>query len=115
MARLTVVAGSFAAHVLGARLRSEGIDVELRGAVSGPYPFTVGRMAEVEVWVEAEALDDARLVLLADEVEDALEPEPPVPAEPRPVGLWYVAAGLLVVLVVLALSRAFQMATGLAG
>ena len=45
---------------LAARLRSEGIDVQLRGAVDGgPYGLTVGAMARVDVWVPEDQLDDA--------------------------------------------------------
>jgi putative signal transducing protein len=72
MRQVTWVSGSFAAHLLAARLRSEGIDVQLRGAVDGPYGLTVGDMARVDVWVPADQLDDASLVLLATEVDAAL-------------------------------------------
>jgi hypothetical protein len=72
MERLTWVSGSFSAHVLNARLRSEGIDSELRGPVDGPYALTVGDLARVEVYVPADQMDDAELVVLAAEVDDAL-------------------------------------------
>jgi hypothetical protein len=72
MRQVTWVSGSFTAHLLAARLRSEGIDVQLRGAVDGPYGLTVGDMARVDVWVPADQLDDASLVLLATEVDAAL-------------------------------------------
>jgi putative signal transducing protein len=72
MERLTWVSGSFSAHVLNARLRSEGIDAELRGPVDGPYAFTVGDLGRVEVYVPADQMDDARLVVLASEVDAAL-------------------------------------------
>jgi len=72
MRQVTWVSGSFAAHLLAARLRSEGIDVQLRGAVDGPYGLTVGDMARVDVWVPEDQLDDAALVLLAGEVDSAL-------------------------------------------
>ncbi len=67
--RLTTVRGSFAAHVLEARLASEGIRCELRGSLGGPYPLTVGAGAFVDVYVPDDELDDARYVLLADEVD----------------------------------------------
>jgi hypothetical protein len=77
MVRLTQVHGSFAARVLVARLADEGIDARLRGPVDGPYRFTVGEMARVEVYVPGDQLDDAAYVLLANEVEDATAlPEP---------------------------------------
>jgi hypothetical protein len=73
MCRLTWVAGSFSAHVMAARLRSEGIDVQLRGALDGTYGFTVGDMARVDLWVPEDQLDDAQLVMLASEVDIAMD------------------------------------------
>ncbi len=72
MQRLTYVSGSFSAHVLRARLHSEGIETELRGPVDGPYLLTVGDMARIEVYVPSDQMDDALLVLLVDEVDAAL-------------------------------------------
>jgi hypothetical protein len=72
MQRLTWVNGSFTAHVLRARLCSEGIDAELRGAVDGPYVVTVGDLARVEVFVPEDQMEDARLVMLAGEVDAAM-------------------------------------------
>ena len=83
MERLTWVSGSFSAHVLNARLRSEGIDAELRGPVDGPYALTVGDMARVDVYVPADQMEprfwriytgqsDAQLVVLAAEVDATL-------------------------------------------
>lgn len=80
---LTTVHGSFAAHVLAARLESEGIDVELRGAIASPYGLTVGDMARVDLYVPEDQMDDARLVLLASEVDAAMaltDPDAPVVA-----------------------------------
>jgi hypothetical protein len=103
MTPLTQVAGTFRAQVLAARLRSEGIASELRGAIGGAYGFTVGDMARVDVYVPEDALDDARYVLLADEVDAALA----APTEwwdagveqerPNRHWLWWVAAALLAV------------------
>jgi len=70
--QLTWVSGSFTAHVLEAKLRAEGIDCELRGSVDGPYALTFGDMARVDLFVPAEQLEDARLVLLAGEIDEAL-------------------------------------------
>jgi hypothetical protein len=103
MTLLTSVGGSFRAHVLLARLESEGIDAQLRGPVDGAYGITVGDMARVDVYVPTEQLDDARYVLLADEVDDSM-------AAPREWGdagsrrpgsrwLWLVALVLLAVTV----------------
>jgi Putative prokaryotic signal transducing protein len=72
MTSLTWVSGSFSAHVVAARLQSEGIDVELRGAIDSPYGLTVGDMARVDVYVPEDQLDDARMVLLIDEVDATL-------------------------------------------
>ena len=74
---LTTVHGAFTAHVLAARLASEGIDVQLRGAVDAAYGLTVGDMARVDVFVPEDQIEDARLVLLAAEVDDAMEPSEP--------------------------------------
>src|SRR5437660_9329993 len=72
MAPLTWVAGAFRARVLAARLESEGIDAQLRGALESPYGLTMGDMARIDVYVPEDQLADARYVLLADEVDDAL-------------------------------------------
>ncbi len=77
MEQLTWVCGSFEARVLAARLYDEGIDAELRGALDSPYSFTVGDLARVDVYVPSEQAEDARLVMLAIEVDTATElPEP---------------------------------------
>src|SRR5215212_6621102 len=72
MAPLTWVAGAFRAQVLAARLESEGIDAQLRGALASPYGLTMGDMARVDVFVPEDQLDDAKYVLLADEVDATL-------------------------------------------
>jgi hypothetical protein len=105
MTLLTSVSGSFRGHVLAARLESEGIDAQLRGAVDGPYGLTVGDMARVDVYVPAEQLVDARYVLLADEVDESMAP----PTEWWDAGTgndgrtrwpWYVALALVCTIVV---------------
>jgi hypothetical protein len=84
MACLTTVGGSFAAHVIAARLGAEGITVKLRGAIDSPYQFTVGDMSRVEVFVPEDELDDAKLVLLVDEVDFVLDlpPQRDAPSDP---------------------------------
>jgi hypothetical protein len=72
MRQLTWVSGSSAAHLLAARLQSEGIDVQLRGAVDAPYGLTVGPMARVDLYVPEDQLEDASLVMLAGEVDQVL-------------------------------------------
>jgi hypothetical protein len=83
MVPLTTVSGSFRAHVMAARLESEGIDAQLRGSLDGPYGLTVGDMARIDVYVPAEQLDDAKFVLLADEVDASLA---------APSDWWYAGA-----------------------
>jgi hypothetical protein len=96
MQLLTWVGGSFAARVLAARLQSEGIDVDLRGAIDGPYSLTVGDMARVDVYVPTDQMEDARLVLLADEVDAAFDDVPdPVPTSSAHWPMW-IALVLLV-------------------
>jgi hypothetical protein len=101
MAPLTWVAGAFRAQVLAARLESEGIDAQLRGALASPYGLTMGDMARVDVFVPEDQLDDAKYVLLADEIDATLA----APTDWWDAGrerprasrrwLWWVAATLL--------------------
>jgi hypothetical protein len=70
MTRLTSVPGSFRAHVLAARLTDEGFDVELRGAFVGQYGLTVGDLARVDVYVPDDQIEEASIVLLANEVDE---------------------------------------------
>jgi len=69
MVHLTTVVGSFHAHVLAARLGTEGITVELRGLSEGPYPLP----ANVNVYVHEDELELARSLLLADAVDAAFD------------------------------------------
>jgi hypothetical protein len=69
MAHLTTVGGSFHARVVAARLGAEGILVELRGPVDGPYPD----LGSVDVWVPEDQLGEAREVLLGDAVDAAFD------------------------------------------
>lgn len=57
---LATVGDASIANLLAARLRSEGIDVWLRGEATGPYPVAIGGLAEVQVFVKADRLPDAR-------------------------------------------------------
>ena len=76
MTRLTTVGGSFAARVLQARLQDEGLTAELRGNVDSPYAFTVGAMSRVDVYVPDHDLEDAKLVMLVNEVDSVLDLPP---------------------------------------
>ncbi len=99
LSRLTSVQGSFRAKVMAARLADEGVDVVLRGPVDGPYALTVGDLARIDVLVPEDQLEDAKLVLLVDEVDEADEilddDRPPVRARSR-LRLWAAAAALFV-------------------
>jgi hypothetical protein len=65
MVPLTEAADGFAARVIAARLGSEGIICAVRGD-ENPYP-----VGPAVVWVEESRLEEARALLLADEVEDS--------------------------------------------
>jgi hypothetical protein len=101
MTRLTSVYGSFRARVMAARLEDEGFDVQLRGALDGPYGLTVGEMARVDVYVPDDQFDQASLVLLVSEVDEADEilddDRPPIRA--HPVQVVVVAAFILFVVI----------------
>ena len=70
---------------MAARLEAEGIGVALRGAVHSPYQFTVGEMSRVDVYVADHDMDDARVVLLIDEVDATLDLPP---QKDRPLGVF---------------------------
>jgi hypothetical protein len=101
MARLTSVHGSFGAHVVAARLVSEGFDVELRGALANPYALTVGEMARIDVYVPEDQVDDASYVLLVNEVDAVLDEDEPRRSRVQPVPR--VIAGLLLAAALLSL------------
>ena len=69
MRHLTTVQGSFHGRVIAARLGAEGILVDLRGLSEGPYPL----QGAVEIFVGEEQLALAREILLADEVDAAVD------------------------------------------
>jgi hypothetical protein len=71
MVPLTTVGSTFEARVVMARLGAEGILTQLRGARDGVYPLP----GPVEVLVIADQAEEARELLLADQVE-ALFDEP---------------------------------------
>jgi hypothetical protein len=107
LVRLATVPSPNLAHVLAARLGSEGIDCLLTGGVDSPYRFTVGQMARVEMWVHPEDVEDARTVLLAAEVDDTLggrlsDERRAVPVRPL---MFMAAAVLLVVMLGAAILR----------
>jgi hypothetical protein len=92
MVHLVSVGSSFHARVIAARLGSDGIPTELRGAVDGPYPG----MGQVDVYVRGDDAEVARELLLVDEVESVFEPEP----DPTPYRIPVLAAWIAVIAVV---------------
>jgi hypothetical protein len=69
MVPLTTVGSTFEARVVMARLGAEGILTQLRGARDGVYPLP----GPVEVLVIADQAEEARELLLADQVEALFE------------------------------------------
>ena len=47
------------AQIMAARLRAAGIDVRLHGENFGPYPIPLGELADTEIWVPREKVDQA--------------------------------------------------------
>jgi len=70
MVPFTTVGSAFEGRVLIARLGADGILAQLRGAREGPYPLP----GPVEVLVVSEQVDEARELLLADQVEALFDP-----------------------------------------
>ena len=102
MTRLTSVYGSFRAHVLAARLEDEGFDVQLRGALDSPYGLTVGDLAQVDVYVPGDQIEEASMVMLVtevDEVDDRFDDDLPPLGARRHVSGRVVAALILFVLI----------------
>lgn len=100
MTRLTTVGGSFAARVLQARLEDEGLTVQLRGNIDSQYAFTVGALSRVDIYVPEYDLEDAKLVMLVNEVDSVLDlpPQRERPSDPwgeRALWLVLVAIALL--------------------
>lgn len=68
---LTSTTNAFEAKVIAARLQAEGLQPELRG-VDGPYPLLYGALAVVGIWVPEDEMNDAQLVMLATEIDNAV-------------------------------------------
>jgi hypothetical protein len=101
MVRLATVRSTFHARVIAARLGAEGIMVQLRGNVDGVYP-----MGDTHVFVEADALDTAREVLLLDEVESAFDEPVDEPVDRSLTWPRWVVLAAIVAVAALAFSRA---------
>ena len=89
------------AMLLRARLESEGIEARVRGEALGPYRLNVGSMAVTELWISPERIEEARLILLAADVDAIVaevEPIGPGPsANPLRSWAWWVVAAILAV------------------
>ena len=83
--RLTRVGEPFLAGILAARLRSEGIDVRLHGEAFGPYPVTVGEMAQTEIWVLDDRVEEASRILIEAEAQSTIERSDPEREEPETI------------------------------
>lgn len=81
--RLTTVSDVAAARILVARLEVEGISGRIHSEALGPYPLTVGQMAEAEIWVLDDRLEEAGHILLDAEVREAVAPAVPDGSPPR--------------------------------
>jgi Putative prokaryotic signal transducing protein len=102
LTRLTSVYGAFRARVMAAHLEDEGFDVVLRGALNSPYGLTVGDLARVDVYVPDDQVDEAMLVLLVTEVDEAdivLDDDRPPVRDPYVPRAW---VGALLAFLVLA-------------
>ena len=91
---LTTVGDANTASILAARLRAEGIEVRVHGDAQSIYPVTVGALAETQLWVMSDKIDEASTLLLDAEINDALEPierDAPPPSPGMPVELRLVA------------------------
>lgn len=91
---LTRVGDVTSAQVLAALLRAEGIEVRVHSQAFGPYPVTVGQMAETDLWVLSDRVEDASRVLLNAEVNHTMydaDPDtrrrPGMPLEVRLIAL----------------------------
>lgn len=101
---LTRVGDITAASILAALLRSEGIEVRVHSQSFGPYPVTVGQMAETELWVMSDRVEDASEILLDAEVTDAMaaaDPEPPEERMAAPIEFRLLALAMGLVLFIL--------------
>lgn len=88
------------AMLLRARLESEGIDARVRGEALGPYRLNVGAMGVTELWISPDRMEEARLILLAADVDAIVadvEPLGPGPSTNRfRSWIWWLVAAALV-------------------
>jgi hypothetical protein len=95
------------ARVLAARLDAEGIDVRVHSESLGPYPVTVGGLAEAELWVLSDRVDEANQILLDADVNSVLASvdDKRAPPEPLPSGIRAIAIAVGLVIVMLWIVR----------
>lgn len=103
------VGDAMTARLAAALLESMGIATHLRGEAFGPYPVTVGRMAQTEIWVRRSDLADAEAAL--EETRQRAEHRDPSgasePAWPVPSALAAAVAIILGLAVVITAMRLF--------
>ncbi len=92
---------SFHARVIAARLGSEGIVTDLRGNIDGLYP-----VGDVHVYVDQADLEEAREILLVDDVESAFDETDDAGDVGTPPALWLIL-GVILVLAAMTFSRTF--------
>jgi hypothetical protein len=97
--RIATVSDLATGQVLAARLRSENIEVRLHSQAFGPYPMTVGHLAEAELWVASDRVEEAGQILLDAEVRDAIAPaevgESTTATLPAPLRMVALGVGLI--------------------
>jgi hypothetical protein len=91
----------FHARVIAARLGTEGIVTDLRGNIDGLYP-----VGDVHVFVDQEDLEEAREILLVDDIESAFDEPEDMADLGAPPALWLVLGAILGIAAVL-FSRTF--------
>ena len=93
--------------MLAALLDAEGIDVRVHSESLGPYPVTVGGLAEAELWVLSDRIEEANTILLDADVNSALAPvdRKGAPHEPLPFGIRAIAIAVGLVIVMLWIVR----------
>jgi hypothetical protein len=109
--RVATVGDLVEGRVLAARLEAEGIEVRLHSQAFGPYPVTVGQMAETEIWVLSDRVDEASTILLDAEVNTALAgvDDPPPGARGLPLEIRFVAFAVAVIVATLWVLRVIRM------
>ena len=96
-------------RVLAARLEAEGIEVRLHSQSFGPYPVTVGQMAETEIWVLSDRVEEASTILLDAEVNTALAPVESEGAPSLPLEFRIIALAVAVIVATLWVLRVIRM------